>query len=148
MGLSKFFRGKKAASAPEPDLNAPAKPEYEQDLSAPEPPSSGASKRTFTSEEIEQAVIEVLHTVYDPEIPVDIYELGLVYSIDVDPAGKVLVNMTLTSPGCPVAGSLPYEVESKVRLVPGVTDAKVVIVWDPPWDPNMMTEAAKLQLGF
>jgi FeS assembly SUF system protein len=93
-------------------------------------------------------VIEVLRTVYDPEIPVNIYEMGLIYGVDVDPAGKVVVRMTLTSPGCPVAGSLVPEVEGKARLIPGVTAAKAILVWDPPWDPSMMSDAAKLQLGM
>ncbi len=97
---------------------------------------------------IEEKVIEVLRTVYDPEIPVNIYELGLVYGIDVSPAGDVVVRMTLTSPMCPVAGSLPPEVEYKVLSIPGVTSARTELVWDPPWNPGMMTEAARLQLGL
>src|SRR5947199_9469116 len=97
---------------------------------------------------LEERVVSVLRTVYDPEIPVDIYELGLIYDLKVDPAGAVSVRMTLTSPGCPVAGSLPGEVESKVKAVPGVTAAKVELVWEPPWDQNRMSEAARLQLGF
>ena len=97
---------------------------------------------------IREAVIEVLRTVYDPEIPVNIYELGLVYGIDVDEENHVKVRMTLTSPMCPVAESLPPEVEQKVRAVPGVAHAEVDLTWEPPWSPSMMTEAAKLQLGF
>jgi FeS assembly SUF system protein len=97
---------------------------------------------------IEEKVIEALRTVYDPEIPVNIYELGLVYDIDVDPAGAVVICMTLTSPACPVAGSLPPEVEWKVKAIPGVTSCAVNLVWDPPWNPSLMSEAAKLQLGF
>jgi FeS assembly SUF system protein len=97
---------------------------------------------------IEAAVIEALKTCYDPEIPVDIYELGLIYGVQVDGDGTVQVRMTLTSPACPVAGSLPGEVESKVRAVAGVKDARVDLVWDPPWDKEMMSEAAKLELGF
>ncbi len=97
---------------------------------------------------MEDKVIEVLRTVYDPEIPVNVYELGLVYNIDVDPNGAVVIRMTLTSPMCPVAGSLPPEVEYKVGAVPGVTSVKVELVWDPPWDPSMMSEAAKLQLNM
>ncbi|MBI2570070.1 MAG: DUF59 domain-containing protein [Candidatus Schekmanbacteria bacterium] len=93
-------------------------------------------------------VIDVLRTCFDPEIPVDIYELGLVYEIDIDPSRVVTITMTLTSPACPVAGSLPEEVESKVRSVPGVMDARVLVVWDPPWDQEMMSEAARLTLGF
>jgi len=97
---------------------------------------------------IEEKVVDVLRTVYDPEIPINIYELGLVYGIDVDPTGVVAIRMTLTSPGCPVAGSLPPEVETKVTAIPGVASCRVDLVWDPPWSPNQMSEAAKLQLGF
>ncbi len=102
----------------------------------------------LTSAGLEEKVIEALRTCYDPEIPVNIYELGLVYKVEVKPEGDVVVQMTLTSPACPVAGSLPPEVESKLRAVPGVTSSKVDVVWDPPWNPGMMSEAAKLQLGF
>ena len=100
------------------------------------------------SASLEEKVIEALRTCYDPEIPVNIYELGLVYKVDVKPEGDVFVQMTLTSPACPVAGTLPPEVETKVREVPGVTSSRVEVVWDPPWTPNLMSEAAKLQLGF
>jgi FeS assembly SUF system protein len=93
-------------------------------------------------------IVAALKTCYDPEIPVDIYELGLIYGVDVGTEGDVVVRMTLTSPACPVAGSLPGEVEAKVAGVPGVRSAKVDLVWDPPWDKEMMTEEAKLQLGF
>jgi FeS assembly SUF system protein len=101
-----------------------------------------------TEEEIENGIVEALKTVFDPEIPVNIYELGLVYDIDLQPGGQVQVKMTLTSPGCPVAGSLPGEVKTKVEAVPGVTAADVELVWDPAWNPSMMTEAARLQLGM
>ncbi len=101
-----------------------------------------------TPERIKDRVIEVLRSVYDPEIPVDIYELGLVYDIDVAEGGAVRVRMTLTSPMCPVAETLPPEVETKVRDVPGVTSSELDLVWDPPWSPDMMSEAAKLQLGM
>ena len=97
---------------------------------------------------IEAQVIETLQTCFDPEIPVNIYELGLIYEVKVDDSGGVSVKMTLTSPNCPAAQSLPSEVEEKVRAVPGVAKAKVEIVWEPPWNPSLMTEAAKLQLGF
>lgn len=99
-------------------------------------------------EEIKEAVIEALKQCYDPEIPVDIYELGLIYEVEVDDAKHVDVQMTLTSPACPVAGSLPGEVEQRVRAVPGVSGAKIELVWDPPWHQDMMSEAAKLKLGF
>jgi FeS assembly SUF system protein len=106
------------------------------------------SNPKLTPEELEEKVIDALRTVYDPEIPVNIYELGLVYGIKIDLKGNVIVSMTLTSPGCPVAGSLPPEVEARVLSVPGVTSARVDLVWDPQWNPDMMSDAAKLQLGF
>ena len=91
---------------------------------------------------------EALKTVYDPEIPVDIWELGLIYEVNVDDDKNVDLKMTLTSPACPVAGSLPGEVEQKVRGVEGVKDVNVELVWDPPWDKEMMSESAKVTLGF
>jgi FeS assembly SUF system protein len=97
---------------------------------------------------IETQAIEALRLCYDPEIPVNIYEMGLVYGVEVDEQGGVDVTMTLTSPHCPVAQSLPKEAEARVKAVPGVTRAKVHVVWDPPWAPSMMSEAAKLELGF
>lgn len=97
---------------------------------------------------LHERVEDVLRTVYDPEIPVNIYELGLVYDLDVTDDGVVTIKMTLTAPSCPVAGAMPGEVEAKVREVEGVTDAKVELVWDPPWDPSRMSEAARLELGF
>ena len=97
---------------------------------------------------LEQEVVKALRTVYDPEIPVDIYELGLVYKIDIDPAGGGTVRMTLPSPNCPEAGSIPPNVEQKLKAIPGVTAAKAEVVWDPPWSKDMMSEAAKLQLGI
>jgi FeS assembly SUF system protein len=98
--------------------------------------------------DLEFKVIDVLRTCYDPEIPVNIYELGLIYKIEVDESASVIVRMTLTSPMCPVAGTLPGEVEQKVQNIPGVNAVNIDLVWDPPWNPSMMTEAAKLQLGF
>lgn len=92
-------------------------------------------------------VEEVLHTVYDPEIPVNIYDLGLVYSIDVAD-GNVIVIMTLTAPGCPVAGTIMQEVNDKILAIPGVTGADVRLTFDPPWTKDMMSEEAKLELGF
>lgn len=93
-------------------------------------------------------VIAVLKTIFDPEIPVDIYELGLIYEIDVDDKGFVNIDMTLTSPNCPVAESMPQEVEEKVAEMDGATGAKVSIVFDPPWTQDMMSEEAKLECGF
>lgn len=93
-------------------------------------------------------VIEALRTVYDPEIPVNIYELGLVYEVAVSEDSDVDVKMTLTSPGCPVAGTLPPEVQEKVAAIPGVEEARVEVVWDPPWSMEMMSEDARLELGL
>ena len=101
-----------------------------------------------TREEIEKDVVVALKSVYDPEIPVNIYELGLIYNVDVRDDRSVEVRLTLTSPMCPVAGSLPPEVEAKVAQVDGVTASSVDLVWDPPWEPSMMSEAAKLELGM
>lgn len=93
-------------------------------------------------------VIDAICGVYDPEIPVNIHELGLIYDVQVDASGRVEVQMTLTAPGCPSAQYLPVEVESRIRDVTGVTDVRVEVVWDPPWTPDRMSEAARLQLGF
>jgi FeS assembly SUF system protein len=100
------------------------------------------------AEDIREKVIEQLRTVYDPEIPVDIYQLGLVYDVSVDDEGAAVIQMTLTSPMCPVAEELPIEVEAKARSVEGVTSVQIDLVWDPPWDPSKMSEAARLELGM
>jgi len=97
---------------------------------------------------LKDRIIKILKTCYDPEIPVDIYDLGLIYDLAVSDEGDVEIKMTLTSPACPVAGSLPPEVENKVKAVDGVKDVKVAVVWEPPWKMDMMTEAAKLKLGM
>ena len=99
-------------------------------------------------QKLENKIINVLKTIYDPEIPVDIFELGLIYEVNIDDNFDVQVQMTLTSPNCPVAESMPKEVEDKVKAVFGVNSAKVNIVFDPPWDKNMMSEEAKLELGM
>ena len=119
----------------------------------PEPPPSGTDTASLVTDasntaELRPKIVEAIQTVYDPEIPVNIWELGLVYDVVVDAAGVVGVRMTLTAPGCPAAQSLPVEVASKVRAVAGVTDVKVDVVWDPPWDKDRMSDAAKLQLGL
>jgi FeS assembly SUF system protein len=95
-----------------------------------------------------EAVIAALRDIFDPEIPVNIYDLGLIYGVDVGDDGAVVVNMTLTTPHCPVAESMPGEVELRVSSVPGVRDAEVNLVWDPPWDPNLMSDEARLELGM
>ncbi len=97
---------------------------------------------------LENTVVEVLKTIYDPEIPVDVFELGLIYEVRIDEDKNVTIEMTLTSPNCPVAESMPKEVEDKVAAIDGVASAKVNIVFDPPWDKDMMSEEAKLELGF
>ena len=98
--------------------------------------------------EIQDEVLKVLQTCYDPEIPVNIYELGLIYETKVDPGNNVYVKMTLTSPMCPVAGSLPKEVEDKIRHITGVGEVKVELTFDPPWSQDLMSETAKLELGM
>jgi len=100
------------------------------------------------SEALREKIVETLRSIYDPEIPVNIYEIGLIYSVDIDPANAVNIQMTLTSPACPAAGTLPGEVEDKTRRAEGVTDVKVDLVWDPTWTPALMSETAKLQLGM
>ena len=97
---------------------------------------------------LKEGIVAALKTVYDPEIPVDIYELGLIYEINITDDNNVDIVMTLTSPGCPVAGSLPGEVEMKVRGVDGVKDVRVELVWDPPWGPDRMSETARLELNL
>lgn len=113
-------------------------------------PLDGAAPQGSAQElpQLREAVIEMLKTCYDPEIPVDIYELGLIYTIHLADDGACGIEMTLTSPACPVAGTLPPEVERKVATVPGVTSARVEVVWDPPWTQDRMSEVARLELGF
>lgn len=116
---------------------------------APVSPVAEASAGEGIKEQIlKQQIIEALCTVYDPEIPVDIYELGLIYDLKVALGGKVEIKMTLTSPACPVAGTLPIEVENKVAAVPGVSDVNLELVWEPPYSMEMMSEAARLELGL
>lgn len=107
-----------------------------------------ARKRSAEPTELKAAVIEALRTVYDPEIPVNIYDLGLIYRLDVGETGEVDIAMTLTAPGCPVAQTFPATVEARVREVPGVSGARVEIVWEPPWDRSRMSEQARLELGL
>jgi len=114
-------------------------------------PAPSPAETTLSVSEVvalNDKIIERLRTVYDPEIPVNIYDLGLIYTVKVEPTAEVYVKMTLTSPGCPAAGTLPGEVEDKIVVIPGVKNVKVDVVWEPTWDKNMMSEAARLQLGF
>lgn len=106
------------------------------------------SQLTAADAALKERVIDTLHTVFDPEIPVDIYELGLIYKVDIMPINNVMIEMTLTSPMCPVAESMPQEVQDKVKEMEQVNDVQVEVVFDPPWDQGMMSEAAKLELGF
>ncbi|HEY0355025.1 MAG TPA: DUF59 domain-containing protein [Flavisolibacter sp.] len=100
------------------------------------------------TEEIREKAIEMIKTIFDPEIPVNIYDLGLIYRVDVLPINNVHVTMTLTAPSCPAAQSLPVEVDQKLRQIEGVNDVHVVVTWDPPWDKSMMSEEAQLELGW
>ena len=105
-------------------------------------------EQTIDTDALGEAIVEVIKTIYDPEIPVDIYELGLIYDVLINEELKVKVLMTLTTPNCPVAETLPQEVEEKIRQMDGVNGAEVEITFDPPWDKDMMSEEAKLELGF
>ena len=118
------------------------------DESKPKKEPTGAPAPGEENGGVRGKIIEVLKTVFDPEIPVNIYELGLIYEIDIDPENAVSIRMTLTSPACPVAGTLPPEVETKVRGVDGVSKVKVDLVWEPPWEPSKMSEAARLKLNI
>ena len=100
------------------------------------------------SKKLEDTIVDVIKTIYDPEIPVNIYELGLIYEVNVLPMGKASILMTLTSPNCPAAQSMPAEIEEKVRAIDGVNDFELEITFDPPWSMEMMSEEAKLELGF
>src|SRR5512134_3804081 len=122
-----------------PDV--PAVPQSSNDVTALVPDAARTA-------ELKPQIVDAISTVYDPEIPVNIWELGLIYDVIVDANGVAGVRMTLTAPGCPAAQSLPVEVAEKVKAVPGVSDVKVDIVWDPPWNKDMMSDAAKLQLGL
>lgn len=100
------------------------------------------------TEALKQKVIEKLQMIYDPEIPVSIYELGLIYEINILPINNVQIVMTLTAPGCPAAQTLPVEVDQKIRQIEGVNDVHVAVTWTPPWDKSMMSETAQLELGW
>ncbi len=136
-----FEAERQGAAMNESDAKDEAKP-------AASSPVPAAASRSIEYKLLEGKVIEAIRQVYDPEIPVSIYELGLIYSIEIADDKSVKIRMTLTAPGCPVAGSLPGEVERKVEAVPEVKEAEVELVWEPPWDKSMMSEAAQLQLGF
>lgn len=112
-------------------------------------PAAGApTPAPIAPEQMRENVIAALRTVYDPEIPINIYDLGLIYGLEVGPEGRIDIRMTLTAPACPVAGEMPQMVESRVMEVPGVEEARVDLVWDPPWSRDLLSEEAKLQLGL
>lgn len=119
--------------------------------STPEAAPPATASGELTAEQIEALrpqIVDAIKTVYDPEIPVNIYELGLIYDLDIDPKGNVAIKMTLTAPGCPVAGTMPQMVRDAVAKVEGLNDIDVDLVWDPPWDKSRMSEAAQLELGM
>jgi len=162
MGMFSFLKGESAkvpedqsksagdqsASEPAPlDTSALTAPPPEEKVAASAAANVGPLDPDNTAA-FQQLIIDQIKTVFDPEIPVDIYELGLIYDIIVDAEKRVLINMTLTSPACPSAQQIPSEVRWKVKSIPGVTDAFVEIVWEPGWTKERMSEAAKLQLGF
>ena len=136
-----------AASSARPDPSRPIPPS-EPPVPAPPATHDPIERDPLKTLELKPKLIEALSTVYDPEIPVNIYELGLIYDVDVNADGLAGIRMTLTSPGCPAAQTLPVEVKAKARAVPGVSDAWVDVVWEPQWDMNKMSDAAKLQLGL
>lgn len=152
--LKSFFKGRGDDETANQDTRAEERPEMNKDSVTP--PAEGAETSVETGaapagegkQDLKTSVIDALSQIYDPEIPVNIYELGLIYDVKVADNGDVDVIMTLTTPHCPVAESMPGEVETRVRDVAGVNDVKVELVWDPPWDMTMMSEAARLELGF
>jgi FeS assembly SUF system protein len=155
----KFAIEEVAGVAPPPrarveDIEAPAespadklerKRDYLEGFLAAKPESTAAGEPGGDQYE---AVVSALREIFDPEIPVNIYDLGLIYGVDVSADGAAVVTMTLTTPHCPVAESMPAEVEMRVAAVPGIRDAEVNLVWDPPWDPQKMSDEAKLELGM
>jgi|JI8StandDraft_1071087.scaffolds.fasta_scaffold40933_2 FeS assembly SUF system protein len=112
------------------------------------PAAAGAQVALQPDEQLREALIAALRTVYDPESPVNIYDLGLIYALNIADRGRVAIDMTLTAPGCPVAGTFPAEVESRLMDVPGVSEVHVTLVWEPPWSMELIPEHAKLQLGL
>jgi len=143
-------RRARVEEAPEPIGESPAqmlerKRDYLEGFLAEKPAAAAPGE---PGGDIYEGVVAALKEIFDPEIPVNIYDLGLIYGVDVSPEGSVMVTMTLTTPHCPVAESMPAEVELRVEAVPGVRDAEVNLVWDPAWDPQKMSDDAKLELGM
>ena len=126
----------------------PMAPQAAADAPRPTEETSGLVPDPGRTAALKPAIVDAIRTVYDPEIPVNVWELGLIYDVFVDASGTAAVRMTLTAPGCPAAQSLPVEIARKVREVPGVADAKVDVVWEPAWTKDRMSDAAKLQLGM
>lgn len=126
----------------------PMVPQPPPETPAPTTNTSGLVPDAAKTDALKPAIVDAIRTVYDPEIPVNIWELGLIYDVFVDASGIAAVQMTLTAPGCPAAQVLPVEVANRVKAVPGVTDAKVDVVWEPAWSKDRMSDAAKLQLGL
>ena len=158
MNLLNIFKSKKEADEAPKEPETPT-PDGKHNIQAPPttPPSSAEASDEKPNEKpsepidveaVEKEIIKAFKTVYDPEIPVDIYELGLIYEIKIEPDGNTYVKMTLTAPNCPAAGILPGQIESAARGVEGVYDVKLDLVFDPPWSPDRMSEAAKLELGM
>jgi FeS assembly SUF system protein len=136
------LRAEAAKAPPTPKKERPIHPHVNRISASP------AALKSERQLEIEREVIKVIRKVFDPEIPVNIYDLGLIYDIDVDPEDRVHVRMTLTAPGCPVAGTLPPQVEQQIEAIPQVKGATVELVWEPQWTKDMMSDAAQLQLGL
>ena len=131
-----------------PLADAPAPSETSEPAPVPAPPEGAFTPEPLNTLTLQPKLVEAVSKVFDPEIPVNIYELGLIYNLDVDANMNVQVRMTLTAPACPAAQTIPIDVERRVREVPGVNDVKVAVVWDPPWTRDKMSEAAKLSLGM
>ena len=158
MSLLNIFRSKKEDETPKEEKTTPKLDGVNNIEAPPDPPAVDTKEQEAPPKEkpagpvdieaVKEDIVKALKTVYDPEIPVDIYELGLIYEIKVEEDGNTYVQMTLTSPNCPVAGILPGQVESSARSVDGVYDVKLDLVFDPPWTPERMSEAAKLELGM
>ncbi|WP_086618173.1 SUF system Fe-S cluster assembly protein [Erythrobacter tepidarius] len=129
----------------DPDVEAPRTRDYLEGFLAAKPAKDAVGG---AGSDLQAAVIEALREIYDPEIPVNIYDLGLIYGVEVDDNADVTITMTLTTPHCPVAESMPGEVELRVTSVPGVRDAEVVLVWEPAWGPHKMSDEARLELGM
>jgi FeS assembly SUF system protein len=144
MAASKPPRAR-VADALDTAAEAPRTRDYLDGFLAAKPAADGVGGE---GSDLQTAVIEALREIYDPEIPVNIYDLGLIYGVEVDDSADATVTMTLTTPHCPVAESMPGEVELRVASVPGIRDAEVNLVWDPPWGPHKMSDEARLELGM